>query len=201
MKRKRFELTRAEKLIGGITTIYLIAFILFSLLRGDINYAYLSTIVGGIILIYILSRTINFDALTLSLLSLWGAGHLVGGTEFSGLHGYGTVIYEFIRFHEDSVLQFDQVVHLLGFGAATLAAWRVLRSKIHNIADSTLGLFIIFCVGLSIGTFNEIIEFIVRQIDPENIVGGYHNTMLDLIFDSIGSLLAILYIKWREKYS
>ena len=53
--------------------------------------------------------------------------------------------------------------------------------------------------GLGVGAFNEIIEFFATVIIPETGVGGYENTSLDLISNLIGAIIAMSYIKIKEK--
>jgi putative membrane protein len=53
--------------------------------------------------------------------------------------------------------------------------------------------------GLGIGAVNEIVEYIATLLIPETGVGGYDNTLLDLISDLIGALFALLIIRHREK--
>ncbi|BBI65284.1 hypothetical protein HSBAA_65900 [Vreelandella sulfidaeris] len=42
-----------------------------------------------------------------------------------------------------------------------------------------------------VGAVNEMIEFIVVLLVPDNGVGGYYNTLLDIVFNFIGATLAI----------
>ncbi len=51
--------------------------------------------------------------------------------------------------------------------------------------------------GLGVGAFNEILEFVVSTAIPEAGVGGYLNTSLDLSADLIGTLLGLIYIRYR----
>ena len=41
------------------------------------------------------------------------------------------------------------------------------------------------------GAVNEMIEFIVVLLVPDNGVGGYYNTLLDIVFNFIGAIIAI----------
>ena len=51
------------------------------------------------------------------------------------------------------------------------------------------------------GPDNEIIEFIAVLTVPETGVGGYENTMLDLVFNLIGGILAVFWLGWRRARS
>jgi putative membrane protein len=53
--------------------------------------------------------------------------------------------------------------------------------------------------GLGVGAVNEIVEYIATLVVPETGVGGYDNTLLDLISDLIGALIALLVIRCREE--
>ena len=45
---------------------------------------------------------------------------------------------------------------------------------------------------MGVGALNEIIEFIAVLSVPDNNVGGYYNTVLDIVFNTIGALFAVV---------
>jgi glycopeptide antibiotics resistance protein len=56
-------------------------------------------------------------------------------------------------------------------------------------------------MALGVGTVNELVEFLaVVFLNAEEAVGGYFNNSLDIVFNTIGSLLAtvLIYI-YRER--
>ena len=54
-------------------------------------------------------------------------------------------------------------------------------------------------MGAGVGSINEVLEFIAVERVPETNVGGYDNTMLDLIFNLIGGVLAVAFLAWRRR--
>lgn len=61
----------------------------------------------------------------------------------------------------------------------------------NKLAVSVLLIFI----GMGIGAFNEIVEFVAVLLVPETGVGGYENTLWDLVFNSFEVLAAVLYLR------
>ena len=53
--------------------------------------------------------------------------------------------------------------------------------------------------GLGLGAVNEIVEFTATVITPNTGVGGYVNNALDLVTDLLGAVIAIIYLRKREK--
>jgi hypothetical protein len=58
---------------------------------------------------------------------------------------------------------------------------------------------LIVLMGSGLGAINEIIEFIAVKTLPETNVGGYDNTLWDLIFNLIGGLLAVGWLTLRRQ--
>ncbi len=144
-------------------------------------------------------RSVKFDLLILWGLSLWGLLHMVGGNiRIEGEVIYGAeVIRIFPRFH---ILRYDQIVHLLGFGVATLMCHHLLRPYLRESFESWWPLaMLVILMGSGLGAINEIIEFIAVETIPETGVGGYQNTLLDLCFNLLGGILAVLWLIVRRK--
>jgi hypothetical protein len=47
---------------------------------------------------------------------------------------------------------------------------------------------------MGLGAVNEIIEFVAVLSVPDTNVGGYLNTALDLIFNALGAIVAMLLV-------
>ena len=99
-----------------------------------------------------------------------------------------------------NILRYDQFVHIIGFGAATLAMYYLLRPLLkQKIKKWTSLSIIVIMAGLGIGALNEIVEFVAVIIVAQTGVGGYLNTALDLVSDLIGAVIATIYIVTKEK--
>ena len=178
-----------------MVTLFLTTF----LLQENFEFLfYIATmlIIGSIIYISML-KGIEYSKTTLVLLLTWGFLHMLGGIEMSnGNIIYTFVFYEFIQ-EPFSILKYDQVVHILGFGSAAFAVFDILKSKmqISSVSNGAI-LFIIIFTAMGLGTLNEMIEFIAT-LYFENDVGGYENTLIDLFSNFIGIAIASLYLYIR----
>ena len=62
-------------------------------------------------------------------------------------------------------------------------------------------IFFAVLASLGIGLLNEILEFtMVVFADAGDAVGGYYNTALDLVFNFIGAVLGVWFVK-NKNYS
>ncbi|PIS04736.1 MAG: hypothetical protein COT81_04945 [Candidatus Buchananbacteria bacterium CG10_big_fil_rev_8_21_14_0_10_42_9] len=175
----------------------------FAVLYGSRgNYEFLMYIGVIIIILFVIlaaNKKIAFPNAVLWALTAWGLMHMSGGAFYPG----GTLLYKIILIpisEEYGIFRFDQFVHVVGFGAATLAMYYLLKPLLRsNLTKWTALSIVVVMAGLGVGALNEIIEFIAVVIVPETGVGGYNNTSLDLVADLIGALIAIAYIQIVEK--
>lgn len=193
-------LTKRELPVLIVNLIYVPIFAVIAL-RGA-NYEFLLyvaviLIVGGWILWK--QRKVRFDQTILWGLTIWGLLHMAGGNLRVG-DGvlYGVALIPLVpRF---DILRYDQLVHVFGFGVATLVCHHLLRPYLRERIDrwGTLS-FLIVLMGSGFGAVNEIIEFIAVLAMPETGVGGYENTLLDLVFNLIGGILAVFWLACQRK--
>lgn len=100
------------------------------------------------------------------------------------------------------IFKFDQLVHIIGFFAATLAFYYTLKPLLNEPIKRWVPLSIILVMaGLGAGALNEIIEFTTTVLVPETGVGGYENTSLDLVADLTGAIIAMIYIAAKDRKS
>ena len=165
------------------------------------NYEFLMYI--GVIIFFLLviiatNQKVNYSNHILWGLTLWAFLHMAGG----GFYINGIKLYEVILFpisKDYHIFRYDQFVHIIGFGAATLVMYAILKPILSpNLSKWTALSIIIVMAGLGVGALNEIVEFLATVILPQTGVGGYINTSLDLVADLIGALLALLYIRMTE---
>lgn len=153
-------------------------------------------------------------------LAIWGLLHMAGGNVILG----GTKLYDATLIPlvgpPYGVLGYDQVVHFFGFGVATCICFHLLQG--HLVAtpspvergggsvegsdgatgqrlpgqplNATLCVLVVL-MGLGMGTVNELLEFAVVITVPETGVGGYENTLLDMVFNAFGAIAAVLYLR------
>lgn len=136
-------------------------------------------------------RQVQFTGVILWGLTLWGFLHMAGGNIRVG-DGvlYSVVVLPIAARH--NILRFDQIVHFLGFGVATLVAHHLLRPYLRANTPPTLALAVlVIFMGSGFGAVNEILEFIAVLWLPETGVGGYENTLWDLVFNLLGGVVAV----------
>jgi uncharacterized membrane protein YjdF len=147
-------------------------------------------------LLYFTRKKASFSRLLYFGFFLWGLLHLLA----SGLSIDGKVLYGIVVVPISDtlpIIRFDQIIHVVGFGATALFVYELIEGKLKDIDRFSLG-FTIVMAGLGIGALNEIIEFLISFHVAENKVGGYTNNSLDLIADLIGALLVLPIVFFRE---
>lgn len=160
---------------------------------------YIVVIIFFVFLIALVNKRINFPNYVLWWLAIWAILHMSGG----GLYIGGKKLYELMILNivgePYNIFKFDQFVHIVGFFAATLAFYYILKPRLRDTNKWTALSIILVMAGLGAGALNEIVEFTATVLVPKTGVGGYENTALDLVADFIGAILGMAYIIFREK--
>jgi putative membrane protein len=159
---------------------------------------YIGVILLFLILILATNRRVNYPNSVLWGLTVWAFLHMSGGSFRIG----GAKLYEIILVpvsEEYHILRYDQFVHVVGFGVATLVMYVLLKPLLKSDIQRWTALSIVVVMaGLGVGALNEIVEFIATVLVPETGVGGYTNTSLDLVSDLIGAVIAVVLIRIRR---
>ena len=143
----------------------------------------------------------HFPQWQLWLLSVWGLLHILGGaiTTVDGVL-FAYRIYPFLDFGGDFyVLKYDQVVHMYLYGVVALMAYHLFTTKWVQARGRLVTLAAVL-TSLGISSLNEIMEFLI-SLNMKNGVGGYENTMLDMIFNLSGAIIAMFLYKvssWKK---
>lgn len=188
-------LTKRERPVLIVNLLNVSIFTVVALGRSNVEFLlYIGVILVVMAWILVKQRSVQFDLAILWGLTIWGMMHLAGGN----LRANGDSLYslELLPLMPRlNILRYDQVVHMFGFGVATLVCYHLLKPYLRaGINRKRTLLVLVALMGCGIGAINEIIEFLVVQIVPETGVGGYENTMLDLIFNLLGGVLAVTWI-------
>lgn len=138
--------------------------------------------------------------------SIWGLLHMAGGllTVPQGWfhHASHAVLYNW--WLVPGYLRYDQITHAYGFGITSWLCWHILKSALRSADGSpvrpTPGIMVL-CVaaGMGFGAFNEVVEFTATRLLPDTNVGDYENTGWDLVANLIGSIVAVLIIRWWKR--
>lgn len=151
-------------------------------------------------LLYLTKRTAKYSTLLFAGFAIWALAHLAGmGVKLNGRALYSQIIIPLSN--NLPIIRYDQIVHMFGFGIATLMIYELIGHRFKSSIDKfSLG-FTIVMAGLGIGAVNEIFEFAVSLLAPDNNIGQYQNTSLDLVADLIGGLLMLALIFNRQTSS
>ena len=161
--------------------------------------AYTGLVVGIMMLLYGTLHITHFPTYILMLVSIWGLLHMMGGSMMTR----DGVLYAWHIFPlidgggELYILKFDQVVHAGLYAVVGLMFIHLLRN-VYGLKNSPLVAFIAIMAALGVSALNEIVEFIAVVVTPENGVGGYYNTLLDIIFNLAGAATAVVW-NYRSK--
>ena len=193
---------KGEKIIGLFSLAYLTIFLIYFLISGNYEFlAYISVVCIVFALLAFTIRQTNFDYLILWGLSIWGLLHMLGGSVkiSDGVLYTWKVIPIVVGEGGMYILKFDQIVHFFGFGVTALVAYHLL--SLHWKYPYSRKLMYIFAVLISsgFGALNEIIEFAAFLSLPETWIGDFYNIELDLIFNMLGAITAMVFVYFREK--
>lgn len=194
------KLTKKHWFILSFSLFYILAYGLYYISIKNYEFMwYILVLMFFFFLIFITLPKTKFDYPILWGLSIWGLLHMSGG----GIVVNGDVLYNYVvlplfQLGGNSVLKFDQIVHMFGFGVTTLVAFHILKPYLKNSNYKVIYPLLVF-VAMGAGALNEIVEFMAVVMIPNTNVGGYYNTALDLISNTIGSMIAIIVIHFRRK--
>ncbi len=184
-----------------VNIITLICFSILFVRRQNYEFLlYVGVIIFFLVLILLTNRKVNLPNNVLWGLTAWSLLHMAGG----GLYIGGKKIYELILIplvgDPYYIFRYDQFVHIVGFGAATLAMYALLKPSLRENLNRWVSVgIVVVMAGLGVGALNEIVEFLATVLVPETGVGGYINTSLDLVADVVGAVIAMVYIRLHDK--
>lgn len=163
--------------------------------RGNAEFLlYIGVIVLFLLLILFTNKKVQYPHAVLWGLAIWSFLHMSGG----GILISDGRLYEVILIpltEAYPIFRYDQLVHIIGFGVATVLMHHLLRPYLKSKKMGFgLGLVVVMA-GLGVGALNEMVEFLATVLVPSTGVGGYVNTSLDLVADFIGALIAVFYIR------
>ena len=183
-----------EKAILAFTALYTASFAVYFLHHSNTEFiGYIGVIIFIFGLLYTTLDRTRIPASILAGISIWGLLHMLGGS----LQTADGVLYAWRIFPfydgggEFYILKFDQVVHAYLYAVVALLFLHLLRNYFGNKHSQILIGFIAISAALGVSALNEMIEFIAVLTVPDNGVGGYYNTVLDIVFNFAGAFLAV----------
>lgn len=198
-------------LLTGLVITYMLVFSTLAFRQGNSEFLlYAVAMVIFISLTMLIHLRVRFSPIALWLLALWGLMHMCGGTipidpsltdPFRSATNpdnrpISAVLYS-LRL-SPGLPRYDQIVHTLGFFAATTACFEAVRVLLNAKKSIPLAVVAVL-MGIGLGALNEIIEFIAVLTIPNTNVGGYTNTAWDLVANTIGATAAGCYCLARKQ--
>lgn len=179
-------------ILGNVAV--LAVFGILAVIQRNLEFVFYFTVV--VLLAALIARSmraIEYPPWVLWALSVWAWAHMAGGL----ISVQGSVLYNLMLLpvvgEPYMILKFDQVVHAYGFFAATITMYYVIRPYIGKWGPVALPLTV-FLAGLGLGAVNEVVEFLATVLIPNTNVGGYINTGVDLIANTIGASAAAVWV-------
>jgi hypothetical protein len=143
---------------------------------------------------------VQFSTGVLWTLAIWGLLHMLGGLMPIPVtwphNGDNAVLYSLWLIPD--FFKYDHLVHMYGFGICTWVNWQVLRPIVIGTQQYLSEIVLAVLASNGLGAFNEIIEFVAVIVISETNVGGYTNTLWDLVANLAGSIIAAFVI-WYGK--
>lgn len=170
------------------------------------NYEFLAYIAVMLVLagvVFVIHRRVGLPLALICCLSAWGALHLAGGlVPLPNGWDTGGEIPVLYNWHiAGPFFKYDQVVHAFGFGITTWLCWCGLAALApgQQRPPGVGALTLCAAAGMGLGALNEVIEFTITLLVPDNNVGGYVNTALDLTYNMLGAVLAAIVLRFSAR--
>jgi len=184
---------KSEWVLILFNLLYIVAFTIYYVAKQNYEFmVYIGVLVLLFALVFAIQRRVKFPLLILWMLSVWGLLHMLGG----GVHlADGTVLYRWIPIElyqgvdsEFVLLKFDQILHFYIYFVMSFVLAHLVRNKMRGMKPIYVGIFVALAsMGLSV--INELIEFGAVLFLGKTGVGGYYNTLLDLLFNTLGAVV------------
>ena len=186
------------KFIVNLTYLFLVGILIYNISLGNIEFLGYAIFVG--LLYFILIKAddyYKFPPYSIWLFSIWIITHFLGGA----VHIGGTRLYDLILiplldapYH---ILRYDQLIHTYTYIAISILIYFMLKKHFKEGHNKSLITFSILAA-IGIGLLNEVIEFgMVIFADAADAVRGYYNTALDLVFNLLGAIIGVWFVKGK----
>lgn len=187
-------MTRVQKIFLAINIAVVVGFGWYYLQAANYEFvAYAGTIALVTVLLFGTLRWSRFQNIIIVGITIWGILHMLGGSVMTTdgvLYAYRIFPF-FDGGGELYILKFDQVVHAFLYGVVGLMCLHLLQAVVGIRSHTTLIACMAVFAAAGFSIVNEIVEFLATVMLPETGVGGYYNTVLDLIFNLSGAALAV----------
>lgn len=185
------------------TITYTIIAGIYFLSVGNLEFLwYVGILASLIILMIVLHKKFKFSSIVLFGASLWGFLHMLGGgLRINGERLYGKMIISI--YNSDvpgmQILKYDQFMHFYTYVVVVVLLFYILNTYLKEKVNWLIISVLLVFMAVGVGAINEIVEFMPVVFLENTGVGGYHNTLLDIIFNMLGSIAGVIYLSFKKK--
>lgn len=170
----------------AITLIFLIKFLFEKNYEFVIYVAVVWFLLG---LIVWSDKIFDYSAVSVWGFSIWGMLHMFGG----GLLVGTTRLYDLILipivgdpYH---ILKYDQALHFYTYVVIAFICYEIV---FYYVKERNWAVFLIAALmAIGISGLNEVVEFAAVVLLANEGVGGYYNTALDLVANTLGAFVGV----------
>lgn len=199
-------LHRSEGVLIIFNLLYIVGFTIYYLAQKNYEFMlYIAVLVILLIVLGVIQRRVRFPLFLLWMISIWGLLHMMGG----GVHlPDGQVLYRWVPVElynahdangEFVILKFDQVLHFYVYFVMSFVVLHLLRPVLKPGARRWYVYAFVIVASMGLSVINELIEFAAVIWLGRTGVGGYFNTMLDLVFNTLGALVGGVILFFGKK--
>jgi len=187
----------------AFTILYVIGFGIYYLITKNYEFLWYIFIMVVLILITIfLNKKFKFNSWILFGMSVWGLMHMAGGSvRIVGTRLYDVILISLVNESVAGapIFRYDQLAHFYFYFIVTFLVYYILKDYINKNANKFMvSVFLVF-IGMGIGALNEIFEFVPVLLFGNTGVGDYFNTLWDIVFNTIGAIVAVIIINLTLK--
>lgn len=193
-------LSKGKMGVALFTAAYVIAFTIWFFSIGNYEFiVYVITMVALVALVGVSLTKAQYTLPMLWALTVWGLLHMAGG----GVPVGDSVLYNLrlvpiLEAEGIFILKYDQFVHAYGFGVTAWVLHHLLTLHFPATRGTVTALVFPALASMGLGAVNEMIEFSAVLMVPDTNVGGYTNTALDLCFNTLGAVIAVVLLELRR---
>lgn len=188
------QLSKSQKILLASNIIIMASFAWYY--SRSLNFEFMAYVVVIGLIVAVLFTTLKHTKFSDGIIfgiTIWALLHMLGGSVMTS----DGVLYAYRMFPifdgggDFYILKYDQVVHAFLYGVVGLMFFHLLRNVVGIKKHLWLVAFIAICASAGFSIINEMLEFTAVVILPETGVGGYYNTVLDLIFNFAGAAIFV----------
>ena len=193
--------------IAAFVLAYMAAGVSYAVINGNQEFTFYAVVMVVLIAVTLfMDKRVTFSPAVLWALAFWGLFHISGGIlpipEAITEPNKSQVLYNMRLF--PWFPKYDQIIHVYGFGLTVFITYEALsahvkaRYGIETLQVNAAVIAILVLTSMGLGCVNEIIEFLATLSLPETNVGGYINTGWDMVSNTVGAILAVIYLRFRK---